>query len=160
CVDAVLNSVSADMTAEIVIVAPRSVVPVTPLNAPGERVRLVTTDAPFHFPAACNDGAAEARGAVLVFVPIDTVPQERWLHALLAMAEAHPQAAVIGSQIVALDQTVESAGFLIGQELAPVLRYRGFPVGHPAVERSCRLTAAPAAGLLVRRDAFQRVAGF
>ena len=42
------------------------------------------------FIAACNDGAALARGEFLVFLNNDTVPQPGWLDALLATFDEHP----------------------------------------------------------------------
>ena len=48
------------------------------------------------FIAACNDGAALARGEFLVFLNNDTVPQPGWLDALLATFDEHPGTGLVG----------------------------------------------------------------
>src|SRR5205807_2061460 len=79
---------------------------------------------------------------------------------LLAEADAYPEAALIGSRLLALDDTIDHAGFVIARPCLPVARYRGFPADHPAVTADRRLAAVGAVGLLVRRAAFERAAGF
>jgi GT2 family glycosyltransferase len=160
CLRAALDATTASAETEVLLVAESSVITDTMLAAFGDRVRRIATRAPFHFPAACNDGAAAARGEALIFLPFDTEPQWGWLEALLATAQVHPEAAVIGSRLLDLSETVENAGFLVGQHGLPLARYRGFPADTPAVKRSCRLAAVSAAGMLIRRDAFGLVAGF
>ena len=160
CLRAVLDAMTARAETEVMLVAEPGVVTDTMLVAYGERVRRIPTHTPFHFPTACNDGAAAARGEALIFLAVDTEPQWGWLDALLATAQAHPDASVIGSRLLDLSETVENAGFVVGQHGLPVARYRGFPADAPAVKRSCRLSAVSAAGLLIRRDAFDLVAGF
>jgi GT2 family glycosyltransferase len=160
CLRAVLDATTARAEIEVLLVAGPAVITDTALVAFGDRVRRVATRAPFYFPAACNDGAAAARGGALIFLPFDTEPQWGWLDALLADAQAHPEAAVIGSRLLDLSETVENAGFLVGQHGLPIARYRGFSADAPAVKRPCCLPAVSAAGMLIRRDAFDLIAGF
>ncbi|HET8818856.1 MAG TPA: glycosyltransferase [Xanthomonadaceae bacterium] len=65
------------------------------------------------FIAACNDGAAIARGTHLVFLNNDTVPQPGWLDALLATFEAHPQAGLVGAQLLYPDGRLQEAGGVV-----------------------------------------------
>ena len=52
------------------------------------------------FIAACNDGAALAHGEYLVFLNNDTVPQPGWLDALLDTFDTHPDAGLVGAQLL------------------------------------------------------------
>lgn len=65
------------------------------------------------FIAACNDGAALARGEFLVFLNNDTVPQPGWLDALLATFATHPDAGVVGAQLLYPDGRLQEAGGVV-----------------------------------------------
>ena len=62
------------------------------------------------FIAACNDGAALARGDYLVFLNNDTFPQPGWLEALLDTFGAWPEAGLVGAQLVYPDGRLQEAG--------------------------------------------------
>ncbi len=65
------------------------------------------------FIAACNDGAALARGEYLVFLNNDTVPQPGWLDALLATFEAEPGTGLVGAQLLYPDGRLQEAGGIV-----------------------------------------------
>ena len=65
------------------------------------------------FIAACNDGAALARGEFLVFLNNDTVPQPGWLDALLETFDAHPDAGLVGAQLLYPDGRLQEAGGVV-----------------------------------------------
>ena len=65
------------------------------------------------FIAACNEGAALARGEVLVFLNNDTVPQPGWLDALLATFERIPEAGLVGAKLVYPDGRLQEAGGVV-----------------------------------------------
>ncbi|MCY7353545.1 MAG: glycosyltransferase [Lysobacter sp.] len=65
------------------------------------------------FIAACNDGAAQARGDFLVFLNNDTVPQPGWLDALLRTFEQHPRTGVVGAQLLYPDGRLQEAGGVV-----------------------------------------------
>jgi len=62
------------------------------------------------FIATCNDGAALARGEVLVFLNNDTIPQPGWLDALLATFDSNPDAGLVGAQLLYRDGRLQDAG--------------------------------------------------
>ena len=65
------------------------------------------------FIAACNDGAALAKGDHLVFLNNDTVPQPGWLDALLDTFESHPNAGLVGAQLIYPDGRLQEAGGVV-----------------------------------------------
>lgn len=126
----------------------------------GEAIRVLRLEENGGFAAACNAGAAAAGGEFLVFLNNDTEPRPGWLEELLAHAEAHPAAAVVGARLLYPDGTVQHAGVVFGQDGYPHNLYAGFPGEHPAVTRPRRLQAVTGACMLVRRAAFERAGGF
>ncbi len=65
------------------------------------------------FIAACNDGLALARGAHVVFLNNDTVPQPGWLDALLQAFAAHPDAGIVGAQLLYPDGRLQESGAVV-----------------------------------------------
>ena len=65
------------------------------------------------FIAACNDGAALARGQYVVFLNNDTVPQPGWLDALLATFTDHPRAGLVGAQLLYPNGRLQEAGGIV-----------------------------------------------
>jgi GT2 family glycosyltransferase len=126
----------------------------------GAAIRALRLELNAGFAAACNAGAAAARGEHLVFLNNDTEPQPGWLAALLAYAEAHPEAAVVGAKLLHPVGTIQHAGIVFGQDGYPHNLYAGFPADHPAPNQERRLQAVTGACMLVRREAFERVGGF
>ncbi len=65
------------------------------------------------FIAACNEGAGLARGEFLVFLNNDTVPQPGWLDALLQTFADHPDAGLVGAQLLYPDGRLQEAGGVV-----------------------------------------------
>ncbi len=65
------------------------------------------------FIAACNDGAALARGEVLVFLNNDTVPQPGWLDALLRTFDDHLDVGLVGARLIYPDGRLQEAGGVV-----------------------------------------------
>ncbi len=147
CEVVVVDDASADSTPEV-------------LDSYGDAIRALKLASNLGYAGACNEGAAVAKGEMLVFLNNDTVPQEGWLGALGGYAEAHPEAAVVGAKLIYPTGVVQHAGVVIGQDGYPHNLYAGLPADHPAVNRSRRLQAVTGACLLVRREAFERAGGF
>ena len=127
----------------------------------GVAVRRVTLPAKSGFAAACNAGAAAALSSDFVlFLNNDTVASAGWLDALVRYADAHPAAAVVGAKLVYPEGTVQHAGVVICRDGMPRHLYQGFPGDHPAVNHARVFQAVTGACMLVRREAFERAAGF
>jgi GT2 family glycosyltransferase len=126
----------------------------------GASLRVVRHTTNTGFATACNDGAASAFGEYVVFLNNDTLPRPGWLAALVAEADAHPEAAAVGAKLLFPDGTVQHAGVVIGEDRNPHHVYAGFPGDHPAVNRPRTFQVATAACLLVRRTLFTKLGGF
>ena len=161
CLDRLLAAPPQGFDREIVVVddaSPDS----TPslLRSYGEAIRVVSHEANLGFSHACNDGAAGATGRYLVFLNNDTIPLDGWLEALVAHAEAHPEAAAVGSKLLYPDGTVQHAGMVIDADLEPKHIYVGFPSDHPAVNKARAFPMVTGACLLVARSTFEAAGGF
>ncbi|MEG3193035.1 glycosyltransferase [Lysobacter sp. D1-1-M9] len=112
------------------------------------------------FIAACNDGAALARGEYLVFLNNDTVPQPGWLDALLATFEEHPGTGLAGAQLLYPDGRLQEAGGLVFADGAG-FNYGRF--GAPADPRYAFVRDADycsGAAIAIPRALFGRLGGF
>jgi len=130
------------------------------LESYGDRLRAVRLEANQGFAGACNAGAGAARGELLVFLNNDTIPQTGWLDALVAYADEHPAAGIVGAKLLFPNETVQHAGVVVCQDGNPRHLYAGFPAAHRAVNVSRRFQAVTAACMLVRREAFDAAGGF
>jgi GT2 family glycosyltransferase len=129
------------------------------LDSFGSAIRVVAHETNTGFARSCNDGAAVATGEYLVLLNNDTVPRAGWLDSLVQYADAHPQAAIVGSKLLFPDGTVQHAGVVICQDLHPRHVYAGFPGDHPVVCRSRRYQIVTGACALIRRAVFEELGG-
>ena len=112
------------------------------------------------FIAACNDGAALARGDFLVFLNNDTVPQPGWLDALLATFDAEPAAGLAGAQLLYPDGRLQEAGGVVFRD-GSAWNYGRF--GSPSDPRHAYLRDADylsGAAIAIPRALFAEVGGF
>lgn len=117
------------------------------------RVLLVTRHQNGGFAAACNTGAAAARGEVLVFLNNDTEPEPGWLAPLVAAAqEGH----LAGALILNPDGSVQSAGLYQGDDGEWSNATWNYSPTYPPDDQYAVMGAC----LAIRRDTFWRLGGF
>ena len=112
------------------------------------------------FIAACNDGAALARGEFLVLLNNDTVPQPGWLDALLATFAEHPGAGLVGAQLLYPDGRLQEAGGVVFSD-GSAWNYGRF--GDPADPRYAYVRDvdyASGAAIAIPRQLFLDLGGF
>lgn len=125
-----------------------------------EGIRVLARPANGGFIAACNDGAALARGDHLVFLNNDTVPQPGWLDALLATFDAVAGAGLVGARLVYPDGRLQEAGGVVFAD-GSGWNYGRF--GDPADCRFGYLRDADylsGAAIALPRALFQQLGGF
>ncbi len=112
------------------------------------------------FIAACNDGAALARGEYLVFLNNDTVPQPGWLDALLATFDTVADAGLVGARLVYPDGRLQEAGGVVFADGS------GWNYGRFDDPDGCRYgylrdaDYLSGAAIAIPRALFQRLGGF
>lgn len=129
------------------------------------RFRVVRyLDEPFNFSRACNIGAAQASGELLLFLNNDTeVIQAEWLSRMVQWF-ADPSVGMVGPKLLYPDGTVQHAGVIIGLSgLANHIWQGGMEntltvFGSDGWYRN--FSAVTAACALIRRDVFMAIGGF
>jgi len=80
------------------------------------RVRVLRRPGPFNFSALMNDGAAAARGDVLVFLNNDVEPRDAsWLDELVRQA-CRPDVGAVGAKLLYPDRTVQHGGVVLAAD--------------------------------------------
>ena len=115
--------------------------------------RLIDNAKNVGFGAACNLGAASARGELLLFLNPDARLAPGALEQLMLAAERHPGACAMNPRIAEPDG---SPFFMRKSYLMP--RARWMPRGWPSEDRA--VTVLSGAAMLVRASAFRSVGGF
>ena len=112
------------------------------------------------FIATCNEGATHARGEFLVFLNNDTVPQPGWLDALIGTFSTHPEAGLVGAQLLYPDGRLQEAGGVVFND-GNAWSYGRFE--SPQDPRYASLRDADycsGAALAIRSELFHAIGGF
>lgn len=112
------------------------------------------------FIAACNDGAALARGEYLVFLNNDTAPQPGWLDTLLATFDEHPDTGLVGAQLLYPDGRLQEAGGVVWKDASADKLGHLQPPRHPAFDYVRRVDYCSGAAIAVPRTLFLLLKGF
>ena len=129
------------------------------LSTLGAPFRVISNERNRGFAHACNQGAAAARGAYLVFLNNDTVPQPGWLTALAGAMTGPIAPAVVGARLLFPDDTVQHAGLGFNARDEPVHLFYGDPADG-AASTSRAVPAVTGACLMVARQRFLDAGGF
>ena len=128
------------------------------------RVRPVLVEAPrFNFAAACNRGAAAARGDLLCLLNDDVAPRDpAWLAAMVGHL-ADPAIGVVGARLLYPDGTVQHAGVVLRPDGTGAHWHRFLPARAGGYGGRARLaqeySAVTGACLLTRRTLWERLGG-
>lgn len=112
------------------------------------------------FIAACNDGASLARGEYIVFLNNDTVPQPGWLEALLRTFDEHPQAGVVGAQLLYPDGRLQEAGAIVRNDGRADNLGRFHSPFDPRFSYLRKVDYCSGAAIAVKKACFGSVGGF
>jgi GT2 family glycosyltransferase len=127
-----------------------------------EKVRSERNPANHGFARACNQGARLARGRYIVFLNNDTEPRAGWLSAMVRVADASPEVAVVGNKLLFPDGTIQHAGVIFGYGVPfPITPFHAHYRRPPEVaDARVELRAVTAACMLIRPAVFAKVGGF
>jgi GT2 family glycosyltransferase/glycosyltransferase involved in cell wall biosynthesis len=117
CLDALLPTLPADLLVSIVVVDDASSDETPALlrdwTTRDPRLRVVTHEENRGFIDACNRGAAEADGEIVVFLNNDTLPQPGWLEPLLRLFRDDPNVGAAGAKLLFGNLRLQEAGGVI-----------------------------------------------
>ena len=131
----------------------------------GLALRTVPLTGPFNFSTACNLGAAEGSGEVLLFLNDDTeVESPDWIERMLDHALA-PGVGPVGAKLLYPDRTIQHGGVLItlpgGAACNMLLGLPEHPAGPPGmldIVRNC--SAVTGACMMISCGLFDSLGGF
>ena len=112
------------------------------------------------FIAACNDGAAMARGEYVVFLNNDTVPQPGWLDALLRTFAEHPGTGLVGAQLLYPDGRLQEAGGVVRADGSADKLGRLAAPDEPAYACVREVDYCSGAAIALRHEDFNALGGF
>lgn len=124
------------------------------------QVRLIRSQENLGFGGANNLAAAQSQGRYLAFLNPDTMVTVGWLDALFTALEEQPQAGLVTSQILLLDQPghINAAGNEMHLTGLTLCRGLGEEVGR--WQQGDRVTAVSGAAFVMRRSLFIELGGF
>ncbi|GHF58608.1 GT2 family glycosyltransferase/glycosyltransferase involved in cell wall biosynthesis/protein-L-isoaspartate O-methyltransferase [Amycolatopsis bartoniae] len=122
-------------------------------------VRLVRAPRNLGFIGACNLGAEQARGELVMFLNNDTEVRAGWLDELVTVVEDRADVGLVGSKLVYPDGRVQESGGIVWADGTGWNYGRNEPE-RPWFETVRDVDYCSGAALLVRRDLFERIGGF
>jgi len=125
-----------------------------------EGIRLIRHPANLGYLRTCNAAAKLATGAYLLFLNNDTEPRAGALDALLALADAHPDAGAVGAKLIYPDGRLQEAGGIIWNDATGWNYGRGDDPARPEYNYVREVDYCSAAALLVPRAVFAALDGF
>ncbi len=108
----------------------------------------------------CNAGAARAQGDYLLFLNNDTEVQPNWLTNMVALAQTHADAGVVGAKLVYPDGKLQEAGGIIFSDGNGWNYGRGFNPNDPRFNFVRKVDYVSGAALMIRRDLWEKIGGF
>ncbi len=166
CVDGVLRE--RDLPLELLIIDNNSAEPETAALfaelSQDPRVRILHAPGPFNYAKLNNDAAAQARGAILVFMNNDVHAMSAgWLREMVGLA-LRPDVGCVGAKLLYANRQIQHAGVVLqdGPFAMHVFRNNSmFALGFDGQLAGVRgYSAVTAACLAVRKALFERCGGF
>ena len=111
------------------------------------------------FQGAATDGAAAARGDVIVFLNNDTLPQNGWLDALLEQLN-QPGVGIAGSMFLFPDGRVQEFGGIVWRDASAYHIGAGLDPSQPLFAKPRDVDYVSGAGLAIAKTFWNEIGGF
>ncbi len=112
------------------------------------------------FVVACNEGAVEARGGLLVLLNNDTRIVSGWLDALVESFALLPHAGLVGSKLLYPDGSLQEAGGIIWRDGSAWNYGRGDDPNRPHFSHARQVDYVSGASIAVPKTLWQELGGF
>ena len=145
---------------ELIVVDDGSTDETTQLLKRIDGVRVVNHPRRLDFIAACNHGAAAARGRHLLFLNNDTEVPPQWLSTLRSTLECRPDCAVVGPRLIHERGTLQECGSMVWRDGSAEAYGRGDDRHRPEYGYAREVDYCSGACLLVKADVFRALGGF
>lgn len=145
---------------EVIVIDDAAPDPLASIPAAVSGIRFVQNAGNMGFLRSCNAAAKLARGRYLILQNNDTQFQPGAIDALVDLADARPDAGLIGAKLVYPDGRLQEAGGIVWNDASAMNWGR---LGDPAAPEHCYLRETDyctGASILVRRDVFETLGGF
>jgi len=128
-----------------------------------ERIKVVSWDGVFNYPAINNFGVSHAKGDYILLLNNDTeVITPDWLQEMLMFAQ-RPDVGAVGAKLYYPDDTIQHAGVIVGLGGVAGHSHKYFHRSNPGymsrLKIAQNLTAVTAACMMIRRDVYEEVGG-
>jgi GT2 family glycosyltransferase len=123
-------------------------------------VRFAPSPVNLGLAGSVNRARREASGRFLATLHDDATIEPGWAEALLAAAERHPRAAVIGSKTLFPDGRLQAAGMILWRSGATGLPWNGPAPAAAEVVRPRAVDYCGTCSLLIRAEVFDEIGGF
>ena len=149
-----------DVPTELIVVDNASTDPTRELLARVDGCRVFLQDQNLHFLHGANVGARQARGRHVLFLNNDTVLKPGSLEAACRLLDTQSDVGAVGGKIILLDGTVQEAGNIIWRDGICLGYGRGRWPADSEFQFQRDVDYCSGAFLMVRRELFERLAGF
>ena len=158
-----LRAIAASATTtpyEVIVADDASDDPELPRLAAVRGLRLVRNPRNLGYLLNCNAAARLARGHYLLFLNNDTEPLPGFLDALVRLAQARPDAGLVGSRLLFPDGRLQEAGGIVWQDGTGWNYGRGDDPTLPQYNTVRDADYVSGASILLRRALFEALQGF
>jgi GT2 family glycosyltransferase len=160
CLEAVAREAPPGLPYEVVIVLNAAAPGVRErLDDAVEGARIVSSEIPLGLAGGANLGAAHARGRLLHVLHDDTEVGPDWLTPLTTLLDRRPEVGAVGSLVLNLDGSVQTAGHVIWRDGSTSPRWSGTPPTPDGLGQAYPVDYCASASIVVRRDAWDAVGG-
>ena len=160
CLRSLERHLPASIPTETIVVldaAPEGAAARVEAAAPGARV--VASSVRLGLARSGNRGRRVARGEFLALLHDDSEIEAGWLEALVAAADAHPEAGAVGGLVLFPDGTLQGAGVILWRDGATSPPWAGAPPRPDAFGRRRAVDFCGSNALLVRAAAWDAAGG-
>ncbi len=160
CLRSLERHLPASIPTETIVVldgAPEGAAALVEAAAPGARV--VASSVRLGLARSGNHGRRVARGKLLALLHDDSEIEAGWLEALVAAADAHPEAGAFGGLVLFPDGKLQGAGVILWRDGGTSPPWAGAPPLPESFDRSRAVDFCGSNALLVRTAAWDAAGG-